>query len=143
MANLYQDAYVTLQRAADRLNSDIHALLKPHGISPTQYNVLRILRGSGADGLACGEIGNRMIHREPDMTRLLDRIEKLGLIVRARGKADRRVVTAKITDAGLELLSKLDRPVLEAHERQFSGLGERKTRDLTRWLNLFLEDQHQ
>lgn len=143
MADLYQDAFVTVQRAAERLNGEIHALLKPHGISPTQYNVLRILRGAGPVGLPCGEIGNRMIHREPDMTRLLDRVEKQGLIKRLRGTADRRVVTAGITPAGLDLLARLDEPVLEAHRRQFSSLGEGKTNALVRSLNLLLEDQHQ
>ena len=128
---------------AERLEREVIELLKGAELSLSQYNILRILRGAGAAGLACGQVGSRLIRHDPDMTRLLDRIEKLGLIVRARGKADRRVVTARITDDGLELLAKLDRPVLEAHERQFSGLGERKTRDLTRWLNLFLEDQHQ
>ena len=78
--------------------------LKPHGLSPTQYNALRILRGAGVDGLPCTEVGARMISRDPDITRLVDRLEKRGLVTRGRGTEDRRVVRARITTAGLELL---------------------------------------
>lgn len=142
MSDTFQDAFVTLQRAAGKLMGDVAALLKPYGLSHPQYNALRILRGARGAGLHCGEIAERMIHREPDMTRLLDRLESAGLIERARGTADRRTVTATITRAGLKLLKSLDQPVLALHARQFSTLGETRTAALSRGLNLLLEDAH-
>src|SRR5215469_14234820 len=103
--------YVELMRTADRLSRPVTELLKTEDLSPPQYNVLRILRGS-PDGLNCGEIGRRMITRDPDITRLLDRLEKRGLISRHRDdQRDRRVVSARITAHGLDLLSQLDQPV--------------------------------
>ena len=104
----------TMQRVAQ--------LLKAEDLSSTQYNVLRILRGA-PEGLACGEIGNRMITRDPDITRLLDRLEKRGLVSRCRETKDRRMVLTRITDKGLELLARLDEPVQEAHRAQLGHLG--------------------
>ena len=86
-------------------------VLKPYGISSTQYNVLRILRGAEPNGLACREMGERMITRDPDITRLLDRLEARGLIARRRDDQDRRVVMSRITEDGLALLEQLDGPV--------------------------------
>jgi len=106
-------AYLALLRTADRLQGKMAEWLKPHGLSPTQYNALRILRGAGPEGLACSEVGVRMINRDPDITRLVDRLEKRGLVARSRSKMDRRVVQASITPAGLQLLSGLDGPVSE------------------------------
>ena len=106
-------AYLALLRTADRLQGKMAEWLKPHGLSPTQYNALRILRGAGPEGLACSEVGVRMINRDPDITRLVDRLEKRGLVARSRSKMDRRVVQASITLAGLELLRGLDGPVSE------------------------------
>src|SRR5271157_2893757 len=103
-----QEAYLSLLRTADALQSSVEARLKEFGLTGTQYNALRILRGAGAEGLACSEVGERMITRDPDITRLLDRLQKLGLVERARGKRDRRVVYGKITAAGLKLLRELD-----------------------------------
>lgn len=97
--------------------------LKPHGLSPTQYNALRILRGAGVEGLPCTELAARMINRDPDITRLVDRLEKRGLVVRSRGVKDRRVVRASITPAGLELLQGLDRPVSEFVRGLMGHLG--------------------
>lgn len=105
------------------------ALLKPEDLSSTQYNVLRILRGS-PEGLACGEIGNRMITRDPDITRLLDRLEKRGLITRCRETKDRRMVMARITPAGLELLERLDEPVQKAHRAQMGHVGRERLQAL-------------
>jgi DNA-binding MarR family transcriptional regulator len=93
-------------------------------------DVLRILRGAEPTGAKCSEIAARMITRDPDVTRLLDRMESLGLVRRARSAEDRRVVTVRITDAGLRLLRRLDRPIVEVHERQFGHLGERRLRQL-------------
>jgi len=97
-------------------------LLKPHGITHTQYNVLRILRGAGDKGLCRNDLRDRMVALVPDATRLLDRMEALSLIERRRDSDDRRFVTARITAAGLALLSELDEPVLELHRAQVGAL---------------------
>src|SRR6266536_5283270 len=94
-----QEAYLSLLRTADALQSSMESKLKEFGLTGTQYNALRILRGAGADGLPCSEVGERMITRDPDITRLLDRLQKRGLVERARGRGDRRVVYGKITAA--------------------------------------------
>lgn len=114
--------FVALQKTADALALEAEQLLKPHGLTGTQYNVLRILRGAEPHGLPCSSIGERMISHDPDMTRLLDRMEKRGLISRARQTDDRRVVKTRVTRAGLTLLKNLDQPVRELHQRQFGHL---------------------
>ena len=111
-------------------------MLKTEDLSATQYNVLRILRGA-PDGLPCGEIANRMITRDPDITRLLDRLEKRGLISRCRESKDRRMVTARITTEGSKLLTRLDEPVREAHRKQLGHLGRERLRALTELLRAF------
>lgn len=108
---LEEEAAVSLERTASLFEWRMAEMLKPHCISPTQYNALRILRGAGKPGRTCSEIGERMINRDPDVTRLLDRLERRGLVERSRDKKDRRVITARITPAGLDLLGSLDRPV--------------------------------
>lgn len=118
--SLAAEAAVNLIRTADAILRGLATALKPHGISPEQYNVLRILRGAGRTGLPCGEIAARMISRDPDMTRLLDRLESRGLIARARDTADRRVVNTRVAPAGLRLLAGLDAP-LEAENRRLVG----------------------
>jgi DNA-binding MarR family transcriptional regulator len=126
-------AFLDLQRTCDLLSRSLVQVLKTEELSPTQYNVLRILRGS-PEGLPCGEIANRMITRDPDITRLLDRLEKRGLISRWRETKDRRVVMAKITSNGLKLLSRLDDPVEEAHRRQLGHLGKDRLRAMAELL---------
>jgi DNA-binding MarR family transcriptional regulator len=108
-------------------------MFKLRGLSSTQYNALRILRGAGEKGLACSEIGERMINRDPDITRLIDRLERRGLVIRSREQKDRRVITTRITTTGLELLRSLDRPVTEFHQQLLGPLGERRLRSLL-WL---------
>jgi len=122
--------FVALLRLSDRLAQDADLLIKSYGLTGTQYNVLRILRGAGADGLPCKGIGNRMISRDPDMTRLLDRMEKRQLITRERQSEDRRVIKTRITPAGLEVLKKLDGPVDELHKKQFRHLPASKLKAL-------------
>jgi len=95
-----------------------------------QYNVLRILRGA-ADGLPCGEISNRMITRDPDITRLLDRLEKRGFISRSRESKDRRTVTARLTSEGYSLLARLDEPVQDTHRQQLGHLSDKRLRELS------------
>jgi DNA-binding MarR family transcriptional regulator len=132
--NLEEEAFVALVRTADQLTRRGAEMLKQHGLSPTQYNALRILRGAGEKGLACSEIGERMINHDPDITRLIDRLERRGLVVRSREQKDRRVITTRITTAGLERLRSLDRPVEEFHRQLLGRLGERRLRTLIRLL---------
>ena len=119
---------------ADYLSRRLEPVLRAADISPTQYNVLRILRGS-PKGLSCGEIASLMITRDPDITRLLARLEKQDLLSRGQDSSDRRVVLTQITDAGLKLLAQLDSPVLEAHRLLLGHLGPEKLRDLRRLLD--------
>ena len=128
-------AFIALQRAANQLAQQAEQLLKSNGLSGAQYNVLRILRGAEPDGLACGSIGERMISHDPDMTRLLDRMEKRALITRARQSDDRRVVKARVSEMGLELLKKLDAPIRNLHKRQFAHMGSAKLRSLASLLD--------
>lgn len=142
MPGAAQDAFVAIVRAADSLTRAPAALLKQHGLTAPQYNVLRILRGAGGAGLRCGDIGVRMIQREPDITRLLDRLERRGLTTRSRARDDRRAVQAAITAAGLELLARLDEPMLEIHRAQFARLSARRLQDLVRALKLLPPPTH-
>ena len=112
--SVQEEVLLALARTADQLAAPMHEVLRQAGLSSSQYNVLRILRGSAAEPLPCGEIAERMVRRDPDLTRLLDRLEKGGLVTRSRGTDDRRVVRAAITDAGLALLASLDEPVQES-----------------------------
>jgi DNA-binding MarR family transcriptional regulator len=130
-APLEAEVFLALLRTGDSLLRQLEELLKNSGLSHTQYNVLRILRGAereaGRDsadaGLACGEIAARMITRDPDITRLLDRLEARGLVARTRQKQDRRVVQARITPAGMKLLRELDAPVETRHKEQLRGIA--------------------
>jgi DNA-binding MarR family transcriptional regulator len=126
-------AFLDLLRTTDMLARPLAQVLKTEDLSSTQYNVLRILRGA-PEGLPCGEIANRMITRDPDITRLLDRLEKRGLISRWRETKDRRMVLARITPEGLKLLARLDEPVQEAHRRQLGHLGRERLRELAELL---------
>lgn len=105
-------------------------VLKDGDLSRTQYNVLRILRGA-FEGLTCGEIASRMITRDPDVTRLLDRMEKRGLIARSRESRDRRLVLVRITPEGLKLVDSLDEPVRNIHHKQLGHMGKDRLRTLT------------
>jgi DNA-binding MarR family transcriptional regulator len=125
-ASREEEAYLNLVRTTDLLTREVAAVLKPHQLSEAQYNVLRILRGAGPTGHACSEIGHRLVTRDPDVTRLLDRLETRELIARSREPADRRVVTTRITEAGLALLDQLDAPVREAVERMLDHMGARQ-----------------
>jgi DNA-binding MarR family transcriptional regulator len=130
-APLEARVFVSLMRAADALSRGAEDLLKPYRLSKTQYNILRILKGAGEKGLACREVGGKLISRDPDITRLLDRLESRGLIVRAREARDRRVVKPRITAEGLRLLDELDKPVQELHRRQLRHLPAKELRQLS------------
>jgi DNA-binding MarR family transcriptional regulator len=122
-------AFLELLRTTDLLSRGLVRVLKSEDLSPTQYNVLRILRGS-PEGLPCGEIASRMITRDPDVTRLLDRLEKRELISRCRETKDRRTVMVRIAPEGLKLLARLDEPILTAHRKQLGHLGRERLRAL-------------
>lgn len=128
--SLQQEAQLNVVRTGAMLVDDIEQLLKPFGITGTQYNVLRILRGAEPEGLCRNEVRDRMLTRMPDMTRLLDRMEEAGLVVRTRESEDRRMVMTTITAAGRRLLDKLDDLVDEEHKRQFRHLDEKQLRML-------------
>jgi DNA-binding MarR family transcriptional regulator len=126
---LEEDVFVSLHRTADLLARSAEKVLRDQDISPNQYNVLRILRGA-PEGLPCNEIARRMISRDPDITRLLDRLEKRTLISRCRETKDRRTVLTRITPEGLKLLHDLDEPVTEIHKSQLGHLGREGLRSL-------------
>ena len=128
-------AFLELLRTTDQLSRGLVLLLKAEQLSPTQYNVLRILRGA-LEGLPSGEIGQRMITRDPDITRLLDRLEKRGLIARWRVSKDRRMVLARITPEGLKMLDRLDRPMQEGHRKQLGHLGRQRLKALCELLRV-------
>ncbi len=121
--SLEKRVFVSLLQTADTLGQEAEQLLKAAGLTGAQYNVLRILRGAEPSGLACRAIGERMISHDPDMTRLLDRMEKRGLITRERQSDDRRVVKTRITAQGLSLLKTFDQPVHDLHKRQFRRMS--------------------
>ena len=125
-----QEAFLNLARTCDVLAGELAInVFKPAGLTAAQYNALRILRGAGG-ALACGEIGDRMIAREPDMTRLIDRLETRGLVARSREADDRRVVSVRITPAGLKALEALDPQVLAAHRKQLGHMSKKELEQL-------------
>jgi len=130
-----ETAFLDLLRTTDMLSRGLVRVLKTEEVSSTQYNVLRILRGA-SEGLPCGEVANRMITRDPDVTRLLDRLEKRGLISRRRETTDRRTVIARITKEGLELLARLDEPVQSAHRKQLGHMERERLGALAELLQL-------
>lgn len=124
--SLEEEVVLSMMRTAELLAAPMTELLRATKLSFSQYNVLRILRGAGAEGLPCGEISERMVRRDPDLTRLLDRLEAAGLVARARGTADRRVVIARITDAGLGLLDSLAGKIETAVENTLSHMPRKR-----------------
>jgi DNA-binding MarR family transcriptional regulator len=117
---LEQEVSLNILRTADFLVRGLEELLKRYGLSVVQFNVLRILRGAGERGMACKTIAEHMITRDPDVTRLLDRLAARGLLTRTRDTQDRRVVASRITDAGLAILKELDEPVIAFHRAQLA-----------------------
>jgi DNA-binding MarR family transcriptional regulator len=126
--------FVALLKTADSVGQEAEQLFRSQGLTGAQYNVLRILRGAEPDGLPCRGIGDLMISHDPDMTRLLDRMEKRRLIVRKRQTDDRRVVKTRVTREGLELLKILDQPVRELHRRQFRHMTAARLKALAELL---------
>jgi DNA-binding MarR family transcriptional regulator len=130
-----EEAFLAIQLTADRLSRRGAAVMKQYDVSPAQYNTLRILRGAGTAGLACSEIAERMINHDPDITRMLDRLEKRGLVQRCRDQKDRRVITARITKEGLQLLQSMDAPLRDFLRQLLSRVGQTKLRSLVRLLD--------
>jgi DNA-binding MarR family transcriptional regulator len=135
-SSLEQEALLSIERTAAVLGHAFADALKPHGITPTQYNVLRILRGAGKAGLCRNEVRDRLVSQVPDVTRLLDRLEDAGLIDRERSSTDRRQVATRITGAGLSRLRSLDAPVLAMHKEHLGHLSAKQLTTLTELLAL-------
>jgi DNA-binding MarR family transcriptional regulator len=125
-----EEVFLNVLRTAAVLTRALTEVLRPHDLSQPQYNVLRILRGAGPDGLPSGDVALRMLNYDPDVTRLLDRLESRGLVARARGAADRRVVVARLTAEGRRLVDALDAPVRAMHARRLGHLGAADLRTL-------------
>ena len=132
--SLEEEAFLALQRTASLLLQALGRELKGHDLTPAQYNTLRILRGAEPDALTCGEIGERLVSPGPDVTRLLDRLEQRGLVIRLRDPEDRRVVRARITGEGVDLLNGLDEPVGRLLGRLLGPLGEKRLGTLIAFL---------
>lgn len=124
--SLQEEAYLNIQRTSDMLTQRFLDVMRPAELTETQYNVLRILRGASDAGLNCKDIGSRMITREPDITRLLDRLEKRNLITRNRSNEDRRHLNIRITQEGLDLLSSLDQPVRDMVQVSMNGVASER-----------------
>ena len=134
--SVQEETWLNVIRTAAVLTDAIDQLLKPHGISSTQYNVLRILRGAEPAGLCRNEVRDRMLTRMPDMTRLLDRMEDAGLVKRSREGEDRRIVLTRITKQGLKLVDELDGPLSRLNRSMFGPLTDAQLRSLSDLLTL-------
>ena len=132
--SLEAEVFLNLMRTADALSRGTEEILKLAGLSHTQYNVLRILRGAGGQGLCCREVAERMITRDPDVTRLFDRLERRGLLARSRDSKDRRVITVRIAAAGQKLLKELDGPMAEHNGKLLSHMNKSDLRKLVELL---------
>ena len=121
-----EEVILNVVRTAEYFTSRVAEVLKSADLTPTQYNALRILRGAGNDGLTCGDIGERMVTKDSDITRLLDRLERRGFIHRERPQSNRRVVLARITAAGLSLLANIDGPMRETGRKLLAHLGKQR-----------------
>ena len=128
-------AHLEMMRTTEAMSHRFAQVFKAYDLSQTQYNVLRILRGA-PEGLACGEISNRMITRDSDITRLLDRLETRSLVSRSRESKNRRTVWTHITPEGLDLLARLDEPMLAVHLELLGHLGVERLNILADLLRL-------
>ncbi len=128
------DVFVAMQRAADHLEQGLAQVLREHGLTLPQYHVLRSLRGAGPDGLTCGDIKARMLCHDSDVTRLLDRLVRAGLVSRGRSEHDRRAVRTHLTPEGEQRLAALDQPVADYHRRSLAHLEERRLKKLLAYL---------
>ncbi len=136
-----EEAFLNLARTYEFLSQRLAELLKQYQLTPTQYNMLRILRGAGADGITCSQATERMLTADPDVTRLVDRMEAQGLVRRERSKEDRRVVITKITDRGLDLVHRIDEPLDCLYSRYLGRVGAPKLGELIETLEALREPE--
>jgi DNA-binding MarR family transcriptional regulator len=129
-----QEVFLNLLRTTSLMENIAERFFRVHGLSIATYNVLRILRSAGKDGKTCSQVGEDMVARVPDVTRLVDRLEEAGMVKRARERDDRRVVRVTLTPKGLELLTKLDEPVVELHRQQLGHMSKAELTELSRLL---------
>jgi DNA-binding MarR family transcriptional regulator len=129
--SIEEEAVLNILRTAEVLQGALADFLKEFELSPVQYNVLRILRGAGEAGATCSQIGERLLTRDPDITRLLDRLESRGLIRRERSSQDRRAIITRISDAGLSLAATIDQPIRKMNQAKLGGFGRGKLAELT------------
>lgn len=137
--SIEEEAALSIARTAAILGHAFAEAMREHGLTGTQYNVLRILRGAGKDGLCRNDVRDRLIAQVPDVTRLLDRMEEAGLIERARDAADRRLVSTRITERGLKLVDSLDQPVYDLNQRMLGHLTRTQLRTLVDLLAIVRE----
>ena len=128
--SLEHEALLSIERTAAILSHGVAEALRRYDVTPTQYNVLRILRGAGERGLCRNDVRDRLVAKVPDVTRLLDRMEEMELVERERDSADRRMVFTRLTRKGAQLLARIDEPVARLHQRQLGHLGAAKLRTL-------------
>ena len=129
-----RQVYLLLQHISGELVHELGTLLKQSGVTPEQYQVIRILNDAGSDGVPLSTIAERSPAGDPDITRLVDRLEERGLAKRERDSIDRRVIVARITTEGRRLYNKLEKPVAALHDRQLGTLGREGLADLRRLL---------
>lgn len=134
--SLQEEALLNIVRTSATMTDEMEELLKQRGITNTQYNVLRILRGAEPAGLCRNELRDRMLTRMPDVTRLLDRMEEAGLVARSRDNEDRRLVSTRITDAGRKMVDGLDAPVQEFNKRRMAHVSDEQLQTLIDLLTL-------
>ncbi|MAX25840.1 MAG: MarR family transcriptional regulator [Phycisphaeraceae bacterium] len=132
--DIREEVMLSLIRTTDQFTSQFKQLFGQHGLSDSSYNVLRIVGARGKQGIPSQSISKDMVHRDPDVTRLIDRLVKLGFVERQRCEEDRRVVYVIITDKGTQTLKTLKNPVKKLHEQQLGHLSDAKLKKLTRLL---------
>jgi DNA-binding MarR family transcriptional regulator len=141
--SLKEELWLNLARTASTVGHALEQKLRPHGLSPTQYNVLRILRGAGPQGLCQYEIGDRLVAQVPDVPRIVERMEKAGWLERRRGTTDRRVVMAALTHNGMALVGALDGPMETLDEGVFEALTDEQKTQLNELLVLARQRERQ
>lgn len=134
--SIYEEAALNIVRTAALLGADFEQVFKPYGITATQYNVLRILRGADEKGLCRNDVRDRLLNRTPDATRLLDRMERAGLISRSREQEDRRLVATRLTGKGRQLVDELDPVVAREHKSLLGHMTEKQLSNLSTLLTI-------
>ncbi|HVE70083.1 MAG TPA: MarR family transcriptional regulator [Thermoanaerobaculia bacterium] len=137
-----EETAVSLLRTADLVRRTLTAVIEPHGLTLQQYNVLRILRGAGKDGLPTLEIAERMVEQTPGITRLIDRLEIKQRVERERSATDRRQVFVRITPSGLALLAQLDQPIRDAEREALGVVSDRQLAQLLSLLDRARQGLH-